>query len=261
MPHLAELQIQVRDALVAGDTKSLLPLLIGGRDPYKRFAVHQRHYQASLVAALQSKFSGTAWLVGSYFFVEAARAFVRLHPPAAPCIAEFGERFPAFIANVEGAGHLPYLHDFATLEWHLGHAAVSVDERALPLQDLAGYSQDALPDLKLQLQSGVHYLRLGWPADDLIRLYLDHRAPDQYSIEAVNIWLEVRGARGAFQMIRLDAASWLFRRTLHQRQTIGEAAEMALDTDPEFDPGRALSALMGEGLVTAVTISQAGVDP
>ena len=257
MPPLAEVQTRLRDALVAGDATRALPLLTGGRDPRKRLAVHQRHYQASLTSALATKFPATAWLIGGACVEEAARAFVRQYPPAAPCIAEFGEKFADFIAGMPGAGEAPYL-DFARLEWHLGHAAVAVEDAALALPSLSAYSPDALTVLALRLQPGVAYLAAGWPVDDLIRLYLDDCAPDRYSVEPMQIWLEVRGSRGAFSMTRRDASTFAFRRALQAGHAIGAAAELALDTDGAFDPGSALAAVMGEGLVAAVKSEAAG---
>ena len=182
------------------------------------------------------------------------------YPPAAPCIAEYGETFPDFIAAAPGAARVPYLRDFAVLEWHLGHAAVAVEYAAVALHALAAYPQDALADLTLRLQPGVYYLTAGWPVDDLIRLHLEDRASERYGMEPAEIWLEIRGARGAFRMARLDAGTYLFRRALQAGHSIGAAAEAALDADAAFDPGQALAAVMGEGLVTAVETNPAGAE-
>src|SRR6516165_1172156 len=100
MPSLAEMQLRIRRAVVDGDTAGIAPLLIGGRDPGQRLAIHQRHYRSSLVAAIRTKFPATAWLLGMPFLDEAAKQFVRQQPPAAPCIAEYGEEFPRFISAV-----------------------------------------------------------------------------------------------------------------------------------------------------------------
>jgi hypothetical protein len=248
VPRLAEVQAHVRDALVMGEGAALLPLLVGGRDPGRRLAVHQRHYRASLVSALLTKFPATAWLMGADYVEEVARVFACERPPAAPCIAEFGAAFPDFIASAPGAGRAPYLRDFAMLEWHLGNTAVAIEEPALSLQVLANYPQDALPDLVLRLQPGVRYLAAGWPVDDLFRLHLQDRAPDRYAIEAAEIRVEIRGARGTFGMKRIDRAAFAFRGALQNGHAIGAAAEMGFDVDAGFDPGAALAAVMGERL-------------
>jgi len=60
MPSLAETQLWIRRAVVDGDTAGIPPQLIGGRDPRRRLAIHQRHYRSSLVAAIRTKFPATA---------------------------------------------------------------------------------------------------------------------------------------------------------------------------------------------------------
>src|SRR6516225_6928728 len=80
MPSLTETQLWIRRAVVDGDTAGIPPQLIGGRDPRRRLAIHQRHYRSSLVAAIRTKFPATAWLLGMPFLDEAAQEFVRRHP-------------------------------------------------------------------------------------------------------------------------------------------------------------------------------------
>jgi len=77
-------------------------------------------------------------------------------------------------------------------------------------------------------------------------------APERYALDAENIFLEVRGARGAFSMTRLDAATFTFRRALLRGGCVGGAAEQALDVDPAFDAGRGLLQLIAAGLATAI---------
>lgn len=89
MPALAEVQRDIRRVLVTGDDGDLGTFLVGGREPAKRLLIHRRQYETSLVKALLTKFPATQWLVGSPFVTEAARHYVREHPPRGPCIAEY----------------------------------------------------------------------------------------------------------------------------------------------------------------------------
>ena len=182
MPTLAEIQSFFRDAVVAGNTQRVLPLLNGGCDPGKRLAIHQRNYHASLVDALTVKFPATAWLVGSPFLIQAAEHFVREHPPEAPCIAEYGAAFPEFLTHCPGAGRLPYLREFAQLEWFVGQISIAVDGSP----------------------SGLYYLHASWPVDELLQLYLTDSVPDRFELSPTDVWIEVRGARGEFQLKRVD---------------------------------------------------------
>ena len=65
-----------------------------------RLRIHQRHYATSLVTALVNRYPATEWLLGSDAVMEAARLFVATEPPHAPCIAEFGETFGAWLSRL-----------------------------------------------------------------------------------------------------------------------------------------------------------------
>jgi Putative DNA-binding domain len=257
MLSLSDLQRRVRDAVIADVSTTaddLTPLLVGGRDPRGRLAIHRRHYESSLVTALMEKFPATTWLTGAGFLGEAARAFVHRHPPSVQCIAEYAEDFPDFLGDHAGAERLPYLSDFARLDWCLGRAAIAVDAPPLALAAF-GQHVDTLADLQLTLQQGLHYFAAAWPVDDLIQLYLSNTAPDYFAFDPLPVHLEIRGARGEFQVRRLDAASFAFRNALARGQSISAASEAALDREETFGPGRALPALVADGLVTAITFT------
>jgi hypothetical protein len=188
MPGLADLQGGVCRALVTGDASQVESLLLGGADARKRLVIHQRHYTASLVTALLNRFPATVWLVGSELVTDAARRFVRERPPSRPCIAEYGESFPAFLAAHPAVAHLAYLHSFAELEWHLGRLALAVHP-----------------------SDGVQYLRAEWAIDELISLYLSGQEPERFVLDHGDIWLEVRGNRGELQITRLSQADFALR--------------------------------------------------
>lgn len=254
MPALAETQARLSAAILKGDAAAVAPLLVGGRDPKARLVIHQRHYEASLVKALATKFPATVWLIGDALFTAAARAYVHRHPPAAPCIAEYAEDFPGFIAGWPGAERAPYLGAVARADWLLGRAALAVDLPPLSIQALAATEPDNLPDVKLSLQTGLKFMRADWPVDDLVRLHLDGNTPERYVLDPYDVWLEIRGVRGAFSLNRLAEPAYLFRRAVKEGSPIGAAAEQALAADPAFDAGAALGSLFADGLVTSVNL-------
>jgi len=252
VPALAEIQSLVRQAVVAGETSGIEPLLAGGREARTRFDIHRRNYEASLVNALLEKFPASAWLAGTAFLSEAAILFAHRHPPDAPCIAEYGAGFPRFLSECPGAERVPYLRPFAELEWCLGQVAIAVDEPPVLPEAFSAIPADMLPDLTLSLQTGVRYFEAEWPIDDLIKLYLSETAPEYLTFEPAAIWLEIRGARGEFSLTRMARGEFLFRKSIRDASSIGAAAESALDADGNFDPGTALASLIGCGLITGI---------
>jgi hypothetical protein len=253
MQRLAEIQSGIRDAVVAGDAAGIGSMLVGGGDGRMRLQIHRRHYVTSLVNAIVEKFPATGWLVGTRFLTEAARQYVPQHPPGAPCIAEYGAGFPRFLSECPGAERVPYLPEFAQLEWHVGHVAIAIDEPAVSMEELAAIPANSLPDVRLTLQPGLRYFHASWLVDELMKLYLAEAAPEQFEFEPANAWIEVRGARGEFNINPLDQAEFVFRERIVQRQSIAAAAECALDADAAFDAGKALAMLIASNLVIAVT--------
>jgi hypothetical protein len=249
---LADLQSRLRDALLSDDAAGLAPLLVGGRAPAERLKVHQRHYETSLVAALLGTFPATQWLVGSAFVQDAARQYVRRHPPAAPCIAEYGDGFPSFLADCPSAARLPYLRAFGELEWHVGHVSVAVELPPAALASLSDRDGDAVAAATLAIQPGVRYLAARWPVDELFHLYLSDTLPERIAFDPRDTFLEVRGARGEFRLGRLGAGEFRFRQAIAAGHAVGAAAEMALASHAEFDVGAAFARLFAAGLVTGV---------
>ena len=252
MPALSEIQSIIRQAVVAGQTSELEPLLAGGGQARARFEIHRRNYEASLTNALLEKFPASVWLAGNAFLSQAAMLYVHRHPPEAPCIAEYGSGFPNFLKECPGAERVPYLQAFAELEWCLGHVAIAVDEPPVPHEAFSAIRSELFPDLTVSLQPGVRYLAAEWPVDDLIKVYLEENAPEQLSFEPAAVWLEIRGGRGEFSLIRLARGEFLFRQSIREGNSIGGAAECALEDDAKFDPGEALASLIASGLIIEI---------
>jgi Putative DNA-binding domain len=185
---LAEIQAGIRDAVVKGDIAAVGPLLLGGTHPEHRLAIHQRHYVASLSRALVERLPATVWLIGSELVTHAATSFVREHPPSRPCVAEYGDGFPRYLGEHPAAASLPYLAQFAELEWHLGRLALATEESA-----------------------NAQYIHLDWSLDELIGFYLTDTAPEAYALRQEDVWLEIRGLRGELQMNRLSGEAFARR--------------------------------------------------
>lgn len=175
--RLGDLQARMTVALATGDLDGCADLFTGGSHPVARLAIHVRHHQGSLARSIVERFPATVWLAGSALVSAAAEAFVRSQPPTRPCLAEYGDQFPAFLRTWAGAGHLPYLEQFATIDWHLGRLAVATDDPPV-------------------------ILRLDWSLDELMTFFLSDQAPEAYALRAEPVWLELRGARGELSLQR-----------------------------------------------------------
>ncbi|MBV9633688.1 MAG: putative DNA-binding domain-containing protein [Methylobacteriaceae bacterium] len=259
MPRLADTQALIRAAVVDGDFAGTAAFLTGGRAPVARLRIHERHYAASLSKALLARYPALARLIGQTSFVNAAQDYVRRHPPASPCIAEYGLEFPRFLASRRWQGRTALVLALGELEWHLGRVAIAISHSALGREALATIPGGELPEIRLELQPGLAYLGAAFPVDDIIRLHLAGKPPCGCLLEPTPIWLEVHGARGEFRMVRLPAATWTFRRELQLGSRLGRAAEAGMDAKADFDPGQALLGVFADGLAVAVHCSERGI--
>jgi hypothetical protein len=256
---LVDLQEQFAHAMTSGDGAALRESLAGGREPRTRLAIHLRHYVVSLTAALCDKYPAVVWLVGASVVCDAARAYARSHPPSQPCIAEYGGDFPEFIGRHSRAAHLPYLAAFASLEWAVGRVSIATDAPALSWAEIARKGgAERLIDSVVTPQPGLRYLRMPWRVDELMQAYLGGAAPARFVLLESATSIEVRGARGAVRFARLGAAEFAFRTALAARQTIGDAAEAALELDAAFDTGVALRELVAGNLVIGISAAAHG---
>jgi hypothetical protein len=247
---LLELQQSFARAMTTGDGTKLAGYLIGGSHPDARLGIHLRHYAASLATALCDKFPASAWLLGGAAMREAAAAYVRLHPPMQPCIAEYGQDFPRFLRRHASAAQLPYVESFVQLEHALGQASIAIEESPLTWRGLTQLGAEGIVDSTLALQPGIRYVGAAWRIDELMQTYVAGEAPERFVLTDATTLIEVRGGRGSFRLTRLDEPTFAFRTALAKGRTIGEAADSALAVDPTFDAGTGLHALVDERLVT-----------
>jgi hypothetical protein len=82
--------------------------------------------------------------------------------------------------------------------------------------------------------------------------YLIDDLPSRFELTPTDVWVEIRGARGEFQWSRLTREEFIFRQSLSEGVSIGDAAERVLDANAEFHPGHALASIFTAGLVLAV---------
>ena len=123
MLALRETQTQFASGILSGNTPDDLGIVADWLQPMQRLNIYHVHYQATLRDALALTFPVVMRLVGDGFFNSMADMFTAVHLPTQPCLAEYGEVFPDFIAEYEPARSLPYLSDVALFEWVLNIAA------------------------------------------------------------------------------------------------------------------------------------------
>ena len=140
---LPELQRRVAGAVLTGDLAAAAAAVCGdGLPPEARLRVYRNHFLITLAEALGATFPATARLLGGDGFGHLARRFVDAHPPAQPCLAEYGRELPAFLGRQPDLADVPFAADLARLEWAMNTAREASDACALSAIHLARLSPD-----------------------------------------------------------------------------------------------------------------------
>jgi hypothetical protein len=248
-------------SLVGAQQHGVPPVFVGGPSPRARLAIHARNYEASLAAALASKFPATSWLAGADAVRAAGRAYVQARPPRRPCIAEYGADFPEFLAGFESTRRLAYLPAFAELEWAVGQVSIAVERTPLGWAAVATAGAERLLAARLTLQDGARYLRARFRVDELMKTFLQGNEPERFELAEADTCIEVRGARGAIAIERIEPAELAFRSSLAAGSSIEHAAGKALAVDDGFDVGDALRRVVRARLAVELRTPAEARDP
>jgi len=256
MPALPELQAAFLRAMFGPDEPELLETIVGdGLLPAARLQIYRHHVLTSLTDVLQATFPVVCRLVDERFFRYAADAYIRQHPPEAPCLFEYGAHFPAFLAAFPPCRNLEYLADVARLEWAM-HTALHAEVHGhLDPAALGGLAPHDVAQLTFQFDPSVTLLDSPWPIDQIWRMHqasAEMHAPVELNEGGVS--LEIRRWEDDVGFRRLAPAIYTFRTTLATGHALARAAEAALAASQEFDCVAALHALLTDGVLIGFTL-------
>ena len=251
MSSLRELQAGFAAALLADDESRIAAhVLDDGLTPSARLAVYRHHVFTSLTAALEATYPVVCRLVNRRFFGWAADCYIRAHPPASPCLFEYGADFPSFLAAFEACAHLPWLADVARLEGAMAVAVHAPESAPLDPEPWRALDPAALARLTFRFDPAVTLLESAWPVDAIWRA----NQPDADGVVDLglgSVRLEVRRLGDDVVFRSLPPATFAFRAALVAGGTLEEAVGEAVDVTPSFDLASEIRALLDERLLVA----------
>ena len=228
-----------------------------GLAPEARLEIYRHHVLTTLTSALEATFPVICRLVDRRFFAYAADTYVRAHPPTGPCLFEYGDSFPDFLAAFPPCRDLAYLPDVARLEWAMSAALHAPDVDAMDPACLAHVAAEDMPRLTFSVDPSVSFLASPWPVDRIWRANQDEdgASGDPVDLASGGVQLEVRRAGDVATVRALAAADYALRTALARGGTLEDAAAEALAVDPQLDLTAALHALLGERIFTGFAVS------
>jgi hypothetical protein len=259
---LLELQASFGRALLAGDEAGIDAELedaiaADGLSPRARVAIYRHHVLDSLTDVLEAAYPVVTRLVHERFFAYAASQYLGAHPPAGPCLSEYGASFPEFLEAFSPCRPLPYLADVARLEWALHRARHAEDAIAIAPATLLEPGVDQLARATFRLHPAVSLLASPWPVDAIWQANQPDADPAlTVDLGRGGVKLEVRRDRDDVVFRALDAAGYAFRASLGAGAALGEAVAAARELDASFDLAGTLRELFAADILIGFTLSR-----
>lgn len=179
MSRLEPLQNALAQSLMGDGAAHVVPALAptpitaaGG------LGIYRNHFLITLEDALAATFPAIRRLVGSGYFAQAARRYVRLSPPDSPCLFEYGAAFPDFLDELPEARDLPYLGDVARLEWAINLASHAPDSPTLGLDRLQRIVSERPWDCGVEMHPSLRLLTSPYPITAIWRAAQPESDPD-----------------------------------------------------------------------------------
>ncbi len=219
----------------------------------RRFNVYRNNRAVSLMENLQACYPAMHRLVGDEFFSAAARHYINEHPPASPVMAEYGESFGEFTAQLPGSAAIPYIADVARLEWACLQVYHQSNTAPISIQALTSVAPENLTEVKLHTHPTMVLIDSRWPVGS-IWLSTVKQLPTPVDFD-LNNGEQVLLLRPHFDVTVnvIDQSAALFIEALRQGQSLEYAAGCALKENQSFDPGTQMQAFFSMGAFCGFT--------
>jgi Putative DNA-binding domain len=226
-----------------------------GKGVVKRYNVYRNNVMVSLIGALAAIFPAVRRITGEEFFRAMARFHIRETPPTSVLLFEYGRDFPAFIAAYEYAQDMPWLADVARIERAWLDAYHAADAKPLSPSALTAVPAERLSDLIFMPHPAARIVRSPFAA---VTIFAANRVSDPFDTIDAGEPEDALITRPGFEVDvrRLPAGGAEFLAALIAGETLGVAADAALQACPSFDIGAAIAGMIEAGALTSAEIGE-----
>jgi len=224
-----------------------------GKGAVKRYNVYRNNVTVSLIEALAAIFPAVRRITGEEFFRAMARFHIRETPPSSPLLFEYGRDFPAFIAAYEYAQDMPWLADVALIERAWLDAYHAADAEPLSPAVLTAVPAERLGVLVFAPHPSTRIVRSRFAA---VTIFAANRVSDPFDTINAGGPEDALITRPGFEVDvrRLPTGEAEFLSLLMAGETLGVAADAALQAYPSFDIGIAIAGMLEAGAFASLEI-------
>ena len=210
-------------------------------DPDHRLDIYRNNLREGFIKALAIGFPVIERLVGTEYFRQLARQFLRAHPSRAGNLHHIGAPFSGFLREHFAHTEYLYLPDVAALEWAHQQALVAADAAALSIDALREIDPAHYESLRFTLHPACSLVRSPFP---IVRIWRANQ-PDASGAEVIDLHSSgdsvlILRAPESIEFHRLPPDEFALLEAFAEHTTLGTAFERAYAADIAFDLGAAL---------------------
>lgn len=206
----------------------------------RRLAIYRGNMQGIWNTALRNAYPVLFQLAGEEFFTYLALQYGSRYPSQSGDLNLFGAQFSKFLSIEATVADYPYFGAVAALEWQSHCAYYAENIASISLSQFLSDAGVQAQQCRLLFHPAVNLFQTPYAA---VQVYLAHQ---MQPIQAIDVPLNTSSraliSRPRWQVIvtTLDATSFLALEALQQGHTLGDALELAVASDSQFDIGSAL---------------------
>ena len=212
--------------------------------------IYRNNYRENLCDSLAAAYPILVQLVGSDFFGILARKFIEQHSSCSGNLHHYGAQLSEFLSNFSATKNLPYLPDFARLEWVCHQAYFAADPASFNPLRLHELDEAEYEKLIWLCHPACHVLFSPYP---LLAIWQSHQpgvnADFRIDLDQGGGDLLVNRNLDVVKVSALspETADWM--RRIQAGITLGEATEATLDSYPDFDLPATLTMLVSDAVL------------
>ena len=251
---LASIQQRFSEALLNVDmVQQALPLFVTSDSSLEaRLAFYRGNQTSSWTGALSGAYPVLQQLVGAEFFEQMARDYGRIFPSRCGDLNHFGTDFPKYLAGLSMIGDYPYFVDVAALEWKVHQSYYAADADILTLPTLLADVGESVQDARLKLHPAT---QLHASKNACVPVWLAHQSgydeKEQVELSLASYALITR-SEWQVSVTPIAEVAFYALQALVQQKSLGEALEVALAADADFDIAGALATWFSAGAFSGV---------
>lgn len=212
--------------------------------------IYRNNYRENLHDSLAAAYPIVVQLVGSDFFRMLARKFIEQHPSRSGNLHHYGAQLSEFLSNFPATKNLPYLPDFARLEWACHQAYYAADHAPFNPLQLSEIAEEDFSTMLWHCHPASFLLHSPYPLFDIWRAHQPGANADFYidlNQAGGDLLVSRNLGRVEVSAISPSTADWL--RRIQVGVAMGEASEDTLARYPDFDLPATMTTLVSNAVL------------